>query len=82
MMVSPEWYFEENLVGKTATQIRNEIRSLRRKIRHLQKVVATPEEYMQEWAICPDPEVQLQMYRLYLQKATEAFMDAEKRERG
>ena len=30
--------------------------------------------------ICPDPEVQLAMYRLYLQKALEVLHDAEKAE--
>ena len=71
MMVSPEWYYEEKLKGKTAQQIKKEIRSLKGKIGYLKKVVAKPQEYMAEWGICPDPEVQLQMYSLYLQKAQE-----------
>lgn len=75
MMVSPEWYYEENLKGKTEDQIRSQIRSLKRKIRKLEKVVADPEEYPKEWMFCPSPKVQLEMYRLYLLKAGEALMD-------
>ena len=78
MMVSPEWYSEEYLKGKTAEQLQKEVRSLKRKIGHLKKVVANPQEYMDEWGMCPSPEVQLEMHGLYLQKAVEALMDAEK----
>lgn len=77
MMVSPEWYYEEKLKGKTVEQIKKEIRSLKRKICHLKKVVANPKEYMGEWGICPSPQVQLEMHGLYLQKAMEALIDAE-----
>ena len=80
MMVSPEWYYEENIKGKSTDQIASIIRSLKRKIKQLEKVVANPKDYLQEWMICPDPEVQLEMHRLYLQKATEALMIAIKRE--
>lgn len=78
MMVSPEWYYEENLKGKTADQIGAVVRSLKRKCHHLHKVVANPKDYQQEWMICPDPEVQLAMYQLYLQKALEALQNIEK----
>ena len=80
MMVDPEWYYEENLKGKTADQIGAVVRSLKRKCHHLMKVVANPKDYQQEWMICPEPEVQLAMYRLYLQKALEVLQDAEKAE--
>ena len=79
MMVSPEWYREEQLNGKTAAQIEAIIRSLKEEIARLQKVVANPMEYPREWRICPDPEVQLKMYRLYLHQAREALTDAKKR---
>ena len=75
MMVSLEWYYEENLKGKNADQIRSIIRSLQRKIRQLQKEVDSPES--QGWMICPSPEVQLEMHRLYLQQAVKALMDSE-----
>ena len=74
MMVSPEWYYEENLKGKNADQIRSIIRSLQRKIRQLQKEVDNPNS--DGWLICPGPDVQLKMHCLYLQKAKEALMDA------
>ena len=74
MMASPEWYYEEYLKGKSAEEIRKEIRSLKRKIGHLKKVVANPQEYMEEWGICPSPQVQLEMHILYLQKAKEALL--------
>ena len=75
MMVSPEWYYEEYLKGKSVDQIKSLVRSLKRKIRQLQKEVDSPEP--QGWMICPSPDVQLEMHRLYLQKAVEALMDAE-----
>ncbi len=75
MMASPEWYYEEQLKGKTVDQIKSQIRSLKRRIRRLEKAVANPEVCQQAW-ICPSPEVQLEMHYLYLQKAMEAMMDA------
>lgn len=73
MMVAPEWYYEEQLKGKSAEQIRSRIRSLQRKIRQLQKAVDNPDS--DAWLICPGPDVQLEMHRLYLQRAKEALMD-------
>lgn len=74
MMASPEWYYAEYLKGKNTEQIRSQIRSLQRKIRQLQKEV---ENHNSEgWLIFPSPEVQLEVHRLYLQKAKEALMDA------
>ena len=73
MMVSPEWYYEENLKGKTVDELKSRIRSLQRKIRQLQKEVDNPNS--DGWMICPGPEVQLEMHRLYLQRAKEALMD-------
>ena len=75
MMVSPEWFYEDKLKGRTAEQIKKEIRSLRRKIGHLKKVVENQQEYTEEWGICPDPKVQLEMHRLYLQEAVNVLMD-------
>ena len=75
MMVSPEWYAEEYLKGKTVDEIKSRIRSLKRKIRQLQKEVDNPES--DGWLICPNPEVQLKMHRMYLQEAMRALMDAQ-----
>ena len=73
MMASPEWYYEEYLKGKSADEIRSQIRSLQRKIRQLQKEVDNPN--LDGCMIQPRPYVQLEMHRLYLQKAKEALMD-------
>ena len=73
MMVDPEWYYEEHLKGKSAEQIKSRIRSLQRKIRQLQKEVDNPNS--DSWMICPSPEVQMEMHRLYLQRAKEALLD-------
>ena len=73
MMVDPEWYYEEYLKGKSVEQIRSRIRSLQRKIRQLQKEVDNPNS--DGWMICPGPDVQLEMHRLYLKRAKEALMD-------
>ena len=75
MMVSPEWYAEEYLKGKTVDEIKSRIRSLKRKIRHLQKEADNPGT--DGWLICPSPEVQLEMHRLYLQEAMKALMDVQ-----
>ena len=75
MMIDPEWYYEEKLKGKSADQIRSQIRNLKRKIRRLEKMVADPEAYQHE-RICPSMVVQLEVHRLYLQKAGDALLDA------
>ena len=73
MMVSSEWYYEEHLKGKSVDQIRSIIRSLQRKIRQLQKEVDNPNS--DGWMICPGPDVQLEMHRIYLKRAKEALME-------
>ena len=73
MTVDTEWYYEEYLKGKTAEEFRSRIRSLQRKIRQLQKEMDNPNS--DSWMICPGPDVQLEMHRLYLQRAKEALMD-------
>ena len=75
MMVSPEWYYEENLKGKTVDELKSRIRSLKRKIRKLQKEIDNPNS--DGCMIQPSPVVELELHRLYLQKAVEALMEAE-----
>ena len=75
MLISPEQYYEENLKGKTVDELKSQIRSLKRKIRQLQKEIDSPEP--QGWMICPSPEVQMKMHCLYLQEAAKALLDAE-----
>ena len=73
MMMDPEWYYEAYLKGKKTEQIKSRIRSLQRKIRQLQKEAENPNSH--DRMICPGPEVQLEMHRLYLKRAKEALMD-------
>ena len=75
MMANPECYYEEYLKGKTVEEIKSQIRSLKRIIRRLQKEVNNSESM--GWQICPSPEVQLEMHRLYLQEAVKALMDVQ-----
>ena len=78
MMMDPEWYYEEHLKGKSADEIRAQIRRLQQQIRQLQKEAADPNS--DGWMICPSPEVQLEMHRLYLKKAKEALVDTIERQ--
>ena len=73
MMISPEQYYEKYLKGKTEQQLKARIRSLRRKIRVLQKAVEYPDP--EACMFSPEPVVQLELHRKYLQKATEMLMD-------
>ena len=75
MMVSPEQYYEENLKGKTVDELKSQIRSLKRKIRKLQKEIDNPN--LDGCMIQPSPVVELEMHSLYLQKAVEALLEAE-----
>ena len=54
MMISPEWYYEENLKGKTAKEIMTAIRGLKKQIGHLKNVMEHP-EYIN--TICPSEAV-------------------------
>jgi len=53
-MISPEWYYEENLKGKTAKEIMTAIRGLKKQIGHLKNVMEHP-EYIN--TICPSEAV-------------------------
>ena len=75
MMESPEWYYEEHLKGKTVDEIKSRIRSLKRKLRQLQKEIDHPRT--DGCMIQPSPYVELEMHRLYLQEAMKTLMDAQ-----
>ena len=72
MMISPEAYYEMFLKGKTAEQIRAEIRSLQREIRRLRRPTLFKEK-----EIKPDRNVRLKMTCAYLERACQALMDQE-----
>lgn len=69
MMVSPEWYADEHLEGKTPEEILAEIKKLEREIRRLRRVIADPNYENRAVMICPDEKVQLQMNEEYLKVA-------------
>lgn len=69
MMVSPEWYAEEYLEGKTPEEILAEIKKLEREVRRLRRAIADPNYKNRAEMICPDEEVQLQMNKEYLKMA-------------
>ena len=69
MMVSPEWYADEHLGGKTLEEILAEIKKLEREIRRLRRIIANPNYENRTAMICPDEKVQLQMNEEYLKVA-------------
>ena len=73
MMVSPEWYYEEHLKGKTVEQITTTIRGLNREIGRLKKILEHP---YYECSICPGEDVQLAMSVEYLERAKSALAEA------
>ena len=72
MMVSPEYYYEKYLKGKTAEQITTRIRGLKRKIGQLKKILEHP---YYECAIDPGEDVQLAMSVEYLEQAKLALAE-------
>ena len=75
MMMSPQWYYDEYLKGKTAAQIMTAIRSLKREMGRLKNIMEHPDYGTQE-VMCPGEDVQLQYVRMYLEKAKEALAEA------
>ena len=76
MLISPEWYYEENLKGQTPEQIMSKIRGLKREINRLQKEIDRPEYPYRTEVIDPSEDVQLSMCREYLDKAKLALVEA------
>ena len=76
MMISPEFFYEENLKGKSPEQIMSVIRSLKRKILKLKNIMEHPDYASREWAMHPGEDVQLSMNREYLQRAIQALEEA------
>ena len=66
MMSSPEEFYEYQLKGKTEAQILTKIRSLKREIKRLIRILEHP-DYVCE--ICPSEDVQLICSREYLSVA-------------
>lgn len=76
MMTSPDRYYEECLKGKTAAEIMTKIRSLKKEIGRLKKVLEDPSYPDREWAIHPSEAVQLSCTKQYLEYAKKALVEA------
>ena len=76
MMISPDWYYEEYLKGKTAAEIMAKIRSLKKEIGRLKKVLEDPSYPDREWAMHPSESVQLSCTKQYLEYAKKALAEA------
>lgn len=75
MMISPETYYEMNLKGKTADQIKCAIRGLKNEIGHLKNVIEHP-DYGSEPIMCPSESTRLWCTREYLERAKVALVEA------
>lgn len=72
MMISPNYFYEENLKGKSAKEILTVIRSLKRKINRLKNIMEHPDY---EPTICPGEDVQISCNRDYLERAKQALAE-------
>jgi hypothetical protein len=72
-MISPESYYQENLKDKTAAQITTKIRSLRREIARLKRVLEHPDYVCKRK---PSELTQLSCTQQYLERAKQALIDA------
>ena len=74
MMIGPETYYEMNLKGKTAEQIKSVIRGLKNEIGHLKNVMERP-DYGSEPIMHPNESTRLWCAREYLERAKTAFAE-------
>ena len=73
VMISPEGYYQENLKDKTAAQIMTKIRSLKREIARLKRVLEHPDYVCKRK---PSELTQLSCTQQYLERAKRALIDA------
>lgn len=73
MMISPETFYEMNLKGKTAEQIRTTIRGLKQKIGRLKNIVEHP---AYKCTMHPSEQVRISCSRDYLERAKQALEEA------
>ncbi len=72
MMISPEWYFDENVKGKNQAEIKSTIRGLKNKIGRLKNIMEDP-YYGTEIIIKPSESTQLFWTREYLKLAKQGL---------
>ena len=75
MMISPKEYYECSLKGKPQEEILTSIRSLKKTIGHLKKVLEIP-EYESTEIVQQNDYTQLVYSRLYLARAIQAYEEA------
>ncbi|WP_440898575.1 hypothetical protein [Bacillus daqingensis] len=75
MMISPEWYYEEHLKGKSKEQIMTSIRGLKQRIGSLKNSMENPYEDIKIF-MHPSEETQLYWTREYLKMAKQAYAEA------
>lgn len=73
MMISPEGYYEFNLKGKSADEIRSAIRGLKQGMGRKKNNLENPTPRCVEHCICPSKETQIDCERMYLQRAIQAL---------
>lgn len=74
MLISPEEYYARELKGRSAAEIEEEIRRLKREIGKLKKAVEAP-DYDAAAHVRPDERTQLKYMSLYLERAAAARRD-------
>jgi hypothetical protein len=67
MMISPNWYYEEHIKGKSVEEIKREIRSLKRGIKKLKDVCEN--RFVERATFCPSEEVRIACFYEYLEEA-------------
>ena len=72
MMISPEYFYEENLKGKSAEEILTVIRGLKREIGRLKNIIEHP-KYQCE--MHPSEDTRIWCNRLYLERAKQALAE-------
>lgn len=72
MMISPETYYQQYLIGKPTDQIKSTIRGLKNKIGHLKNIMEHP-DYGSGPIMCPSESTRLWCMREYLERAKAAL---------
>lgn len=85
MMISPETYYELHLEGKSANEIKAEIKELEKELARLKaslkrrnayfKNMASVDFVEEEWLMCPSLETQISCTKQYLQEAIRALAE-------
>lgn len=76
MMVSPSYYAEVKLKGKSIEEIMTEIRSLKREINRLKREIEEAGSESEVVIVSPSPLTQIKVNREYLKEAIEAYKNA------